>query len=211
MKFKYSLLLLICASLITLSSCSKEGAAGAQGAKGDTGAQGAAGPQGPTGPQGPAGPAGSTGAQGPIGATGATGNANVHSRIFTIAQSNWNWVDAPDYFNYAILNVPEITSGVADSGCVVAYISFTQSPYSWLSLPNIYYPLSTTGNFISLGTVNLGSVRMFDYWTDGTNSVPTECYVKIVTISGTGKAAHPNVDWKDPRQVQSVLELEGIE
>lgn len=211
MKLKFSIAIMLFASIIGLTSCSKDGAAGAQGAKGDTGAQGAAGPQGPTGPQGPAGPAGSTGAQGPVGATGATGNANVRSRTFTVTQGNWNWLGTPDFYNYAILDVPEITSSVADSGCVIAYLSFSQNPYAWISMPYILYPTTTTGHFISLTRVYLGGVRIRDYWTDGTNSVQATCYVKIVTISGTGKAAHPGVDWNDPRQVENVLMLEGVQ
>jgi len=157
------------------------------------------------------GPAGATGAQGPVGASGATGNANVHSRIFTVTQSNWNWLGSPNFYNYTLLNVPEITSSVADSGCVIAYISFGQNPYTWISMPYIYYPFSNQGHFISLGSYYVGGVRIKDYWTDGTNSVQTQCYFKIVTISGTGKAAHPNTNWNNPKDVEEVLSEENIQ
>jgi hypothetical protein len=199
---KIATTIIMLSGIMLFQSCSKDGA---QGPKGDTGAAGTNGATGATGPQGPAGPAGSNGAQGPVGATGATGNANVHSRIFTVTQSNWNWLGAPNYYNYALLTVPEITASVADSGCVVAYLSFAQNPYTWIAMPYIYYPTTTQGHFISLGSYYVGGVRIRDYWTDGINSVQTQCYVKIVTISGTGKMLYPNTNWNNNEEVEAII------
>lgn len=166
-------------TLTVLQSCSKDGA---QGPKGDTGA---------------------------TGATGVTGTANVKSVVYTVNQSDWNWLGSPLYLNTVSLINPYITQNVIDSGCVVGYYS-PASPYTWNQLPFIYYPTSTQGHFISISAITLGRVQVRNYWTDGTNSVPSVSYYRIVSMSPTAKAAYPNTNWNNPKEVENVLIREGL-
>lgn len=193
-------------TLITLflTSCTKEGPAGPAGASGANGANGAT---GATGPMGPTGATGATGATGPVGPTGATGNANVHSTYYTINAANWTYFGTPYFFNEVNLTCPQITSDVVDFGMVCAFSESTTSG-TWFSLPYVYWPTSTVSYVFSLNTIKLGSVGLRFNYSDGRNSVYTSTRVKVVTISGTAKAANPNVDYNDYNSVKAAFHLE---
>lgn len=182
---------------IIASSCAKEGPAGPAGATGATG---------PMGQMGPAGPAG---AQGPVGPTGATGNANVKTSYYTIANSNWTWNGSPGFYNTVTLNCPLATSDVINYGMVAVFWEGTTSG-TWFSLPYIYWPATDVSYVFSLNYISVGTVGLRFYYSDGTNAVPTSSRVKVVTISGTAKSKYPNTNWNDPKQIEQVLQNEGI-
>ena len=198
MKNKFKSIIFITLITLFITSCTKEGPAGPAGANGATGA---------TGPMGPTGATGATGATGPVGPTGATGNANVHSTYYTIASTNWTYFGTPYFYNEVDLNCPQITSDVVNYGMVCAFMESTTSG-TWFSLPYTYWPTTTVSYVVSLNTIRIGNAGLRFNYSDGRNSVYTSTRVKVVTISGTAKAANPNVDYNDYNSVKAAFNLQ---
>ena len=165
------------------------------------------GANGATGPMGPTGATGATGATGPVGPTGATGNANVQSTYYTIPAANWTYFGTPNFYNEVNLNCPLVTSDVVNYGMVFAFFESTTSG-TWFSLPYTYWPSTTVSYVVSLNTFRIGSVGLRFNYSDGRNSVFTSSRVKVVTISGTAKAANPNVDYNDYNSVKAAFNLQ---
>jgi hypothetical protein len=136
MKKDYLILSLVLFISIIASNCSK-GPMGPQGDQGVTGATGTTGPQGPkgdsgaTGPKGDSGINGSDGANGADGATGPQGPAGttnvIYSSWFEDGTLEVPWADTTlpatgELMGRAFKYVPDITSGILDSGIVLCYV-----------------------------------------------------------------------------------------
>jgi hypothetical protein len=126
-------------AVMTLMSCDKDDEIGSQG------------PQGITGPTGP---------------TGTTGNANLITIIDTINSSSWVFdsVPVPPFWFYTswktLINIPEITSAVVDSGEVLVYMYgiTSNSNYGWIQLP---YGVPQLYNWNALHYLNVIEVHYF--------------------------------------------------
>jgi hypothetical protein len=172
--------------VISLQSCAKEGA------------------------QGPAGPAGATGA---TGAQGPTGNANVHSLEITVNPSEWTW-NSNNYVYYKDVPFSYITSDVMNYGFVVGYLKGTNNGTSiWQTLPLTFYPTIgvNTSYTWEISYISLGSCRLRFLWSNASSTAPSAAQTfRLVAVSGSAKAAHPNTNWNDPKQVEQVLQNEGV-
>jgi hypothetical protein len=75
-------------------------------------------------------------------------------------------------------------------------------------MPSTFYPVSTLTTTVlnDLKYINLGGGRIGWLWSDGRNSPPTTQQIfKIVTVSGTAKAANPNLDWNNYKEVEKLI------
>jgi hypothetical protein len=75
-------------------------------------------------------------------------------------------------------------------------------------MPNTFYPF--TNSSISwtyeIVFISLGGGRIRYIWSDSRNTAPnTQQIFKIVTVSGTAKAAHPNTDWNNYEEVEKLI------
>lgn len=145
-----------------------------------------------TGPMGP---------QGPQGPQGVQGNANViGSDPFDV--SSWS-LNTSENAYVASFSAPTITTAVAARGVVQVYLYYS-SDQTWRNLPDIYagtqfyYRFSTGGFEIYYGKVD-GSTPAF----------PTGTWTfRLVVISPSQKAAHPNTNWNNYKETMKVLEEE---
>ncbi len=185
---KIATTIIMLSGIILFQSCSKDGA---QGAKGDTGAAGA---QGPAGPQGPAGTADTS---------GTNGNSNVHTTIVGVGSANWNWIATEKHLKID-LNCPLINSDVMNYGLVQAY---RKNNNQWIALPNTYYPIinSDLTCTFDINFISLGICRIRYYRSDRNEVRPIDQLFKIVTVSGTAKAAHPNTNWNNYEEVEAII------
>ena len=160
--------------------------------------------------EGPVGPAGAQGPQGPSGSNGTNGNTNVKSSFLTVNPNNWQW-NSSNYVSYVEFNNSQITSDVINYGLVLAFRKSTNAGTEiWIPMPNVYYPFSNS--LISwtydIGFISLGAGRIRFAWSDSRNSPPDATQVfKIVSVSGSAKAANPNLDWNNWNQVKQTFHL----
>lgn len=164
--------------------------------------------EGPAGPAGATGPVGPTGATGPAGPTGQTGNANVRSNTITLLPNNWSWNNASNN-SYSDITWSAITSDVFNYGFVYAFIKSTNNGQDiWIPLPKIEPLTPTVWNKYDIAYISLGGLRIRYAWSDNRNSPPTTTNTfKLVAVSGTAKAANPNVNWQDWNQVKEALHI----
>ncbi|MEJ0103160.1 MAG: hypothetical protein WDO19_11640 [Bacteroidota bacterium] len=134
MKKGYLLFPLLFSIIILAVNCTKEGPegppglGGTQGPPGSVGANGPQGPKGDTGTTGANGAAGANGADGAAGPQGPPGTANViYSNWFEDGSFEIPWADTTisatgELMGRAFKYVPDITSGILDSGVVLCYV-----------------------------------------------------------------------------------------
>lgn len=137
------------------------------------------------------GPPGPQGAQGP---QGPQGNANVlASDPFTV--SSWT-SDATGY--YVSRTSPDITTDIVDYGVVSLFKSY--GTYEWSPLPDINGNTSTVFDFYD------GGFTIYVRNMDGTYpAFPGTQTYRLIVISSALKAAHPNTDWHNYKQVMAVV------
>ena len=154
---------------------------------------------------------GDTGPQGLAGTNGKDGNANVHVLIHTVMDTAWS-----DYNSGTVPGIKAyfgdiyLTQSIADSGLVMVYEG---SGSSWKALP---FASSSTLSYSEEWSFSSAVNRVEIYYTRSDGSLPnswgvfgfflTKTY-KVVTVSSSVLSAHPNTDWKNLEEVQSVLHL----
>jgi hypothetical protein len=137
---------------------------------------------------------------GPAGADGTNGNANVKSQTST--NLNWTFNNATLQFETNI-SVPAITQDIVDRGAVLVYL---QDGGTSSQLP--------VSGFVDAATIlyfdfeySIGNVKMIVSNSDLDNSIVPQSTLrfKIVAMSASARAAHPNLnEYKD---IQSVYHL----
>lgn len=167
--------------------------------------------KGDTGPEGKAGTTGAQGAQGVQGVQGTNGkDANVFGKVYNFQASDWVKVPkaSGSKYDYRILvDVPAITQNVVDRGIVSVYVSngnggFEAMPYSYS------YAVGTstfTGEYRVIHF--LGGVAIYKVEVDGLPLQDSAKSFKIVVISPSGLAAHPDVDFKNYSKVVEAFNL----
>jgi hypothetical protein len=141
------------------------------------------------GPQGP---------QGPSGATGPQGNANIITIIDTSDASWWTSFGSNNTNWKALIDVPQITQGIVDSGVVLVYqYSITaNSNYGWVLLPYGLHQQYSWNVFYFLNTVEI------NYYLASLNSPnPGAKIFKIVIMDGYIMRQNPVINWSDDTQV----------
>lgn len=160
---------------------------------------------GPIGPDGTAGINGTNGKDGTNGTAGTNGNANVIGSNTVITN---NWVSIYDdgiYFTYqSTITWASITQAIVDKGIVIVY---WQDGSAWIALP--YTETGHTGSVtlgysISVGKVTLQCTGFFDSGSPGVTNANGDTF-RIVAISASVAAAHPNVNWENYEEVKTIL------
>jgi hypothetical protein len=137
---------------------------------------------------------------GPAGADGTNGNANVKSQTST--HLNWTFNNATLAFETNI-SVPAITQDIVDRGAVLVYVqdggTSSQMPFaSQINLTDVVF-----FDFV----YSVGNVKVMISNSDLDNSIVPQSTLrfKIVAMSASARAAHPNLnEYKD---IQSVYHL----
>lgn len=145
---------------------------------------------------GPTGPAGQNGIDG---INGQNGNANVvGTNPITITTSNWQYSNSVWGVG---LNVPAITSDIANFGMVQVFV--LTGNQQWTALPN------SIGTTIEKFYFEPGRVDIYYYDINfAAVSNPGNRSYRIVAISSTQIKQNPNVDWNNYQQAVKALNLE---
>ena len=151
---------------------------------------------------------GAPGAQGP---QGPAGNANVHSSTFVVTASQWqtSGTAGTDYEKYVDLNDPYITQDILDNGAVLVYWVTSSGINVQLPYQNVYPAGSTP--FIYQPSATLGVATVEAYYTDWSAfnfNASSQIKFKVVTIDGSLRMAHPEINWKDPESIVKGLNLQ---
>jgi hypothetical protein len=133
--------------------------------------------------------------EGKQGVPGTNGNANV---LATNEFTTNSWVQNGATWGLA-LSAPDITQDIVNKGIVQAFIKYGNE---WWALPDQNGKNQTSFGF------SVGVVSFMNQNVDGTTPAnPGSMTFRVVIISASQIAANPNVNWKDFKQVQNVLDL----
>ena len=151
---------------------------------------------------------GAPGAQGP---QGPSGNANVSSSTFTVTASQWqaSGANGTDYEKYVDLTVPAITQDILDNGAVLVYWVTSTGINVQLPYQNVYPAGSTP--FIYQPSATLGTATIEAYYTDWSTfnfNAGSQIKFKVVTIDGSLRVTHPEINWKDPQSIVKGLNIQ---
>ena len=142
------------------------------------------------------------------GPAGPQGNANVHSRTITISPSDWYHVgtagSAGDAYR-ADKSDADITSSIASSGAVLAYVSSDNA--TWFSLPQTA-PFATWSESINI-VYSSGTVSTIIQDSDFLTVAPSApLYLKVVTVANSGMVEHSTTDWSNYQEVSALYNLD---
>jgi hypothetical protein len=149
--------------------------------------------------------AGKDGAPGATGPQGAQGNANVTTQTWTV--SSWG-NNGSNY--YASFSDPNLTSAIQSSGTVEVFFT-PDGGTTWTALPFTQYMGSGSPNYYWEYKTQVGVVYvLWTYNGAGLGSDPNAIYgvtseFKDVCIAAAIMKQHPNTNWKDYSQVQSII------
>lgn len=146
------------------------------------------------------------GPAGPAGADGKDGNANVKSNSYFITGSEWTYSSGEATLTK---QMSQITQDMVNNGVVAVYVKSAGSSV-WEAMPTSY--ASTTGVVLSLGySYEVGKLHLFWTWnttaTIGAADIGNNDF-KVVVISGSALARHPNVNVRDYQQVEAIIAAE---
>ena len=151
---------------------------------------------------------GDPGATGPQGPAGANGNANVKYWDFNISPGQWISAgtagsgNCQKYFDYSI---PDLTADFVEKGAVLVYWNsngtYVQFPLTSMASPNNFI---TFTSFAEVGTVDI-TIQLSNLQFPTTTGLSMD--VHVVGIDGHVLRTHPEINWKDPIQVQRFLNM----
>lgn len=133
-------------------------------------------------------------------------SVNVTSRIFSVP--SWSY-SSPHY--YANLSVPELTADNVDEAAVLVYINLAGS--NWFALP--YTEYHSPSNYYMGFVTGTGSVLITWFYDsslspgdDPNTYFGASVRCKVVVIPPQAQRLHPNVDYKNYREVEAAFGLE---
>lgn len=139
-----------------------------------------------------------TGPQGPQGPRGYDGNANV---VGSASFAPVFLYDGTSRTFYANFTLTALTSDVVNYGVFEVYKQYSDG--TWTNLPDVNGVTATVYNF------TIGSFSLYIYNTDGsTPAAPPTTNYRTVVITPAFRKAHPNTNWKNYIEVQSLLQAE---
>ncbi len=149
---------------------------------------------GAPGAQGPQGPRGYAGVNG---TNGYDGNANViGTNSLTTASSLWTASGTGWMYD---LTATDITQAVVDKGIVQVFIQYGTE---WWSLPDL------NGINETLFGYSVGHVKLLNKNSDGSQATnPGGQTFRVVIITASNLAAHPNTDWTKYAVIKPLLNL----
>ncbi|MFN8231169.1 MAG: hypothetical protein U0V03_09645 [Bacteroidia bacterium] len=148
---------------------------------------------------------GDTGPAGPAGTNGTNGNANVKSKTIFINGSEWTNTSGSSTVTKLI---PEITSDIINTGAVLVYAE--DVPGKWVALP--VAQTTTAGVVLSFNySIESGKINLFI--DNNTTTTLTAGDIgnsnwRFVIMSGTGRLANPNVNYKNYNEVKKSFNLQ---
>ena len=152
---------------------------------------------------------GKDGAPGAAGPQGPSGNANVHSSTFVVTNSQWQTTgtSGTDYEKYVDLSDPYITQDILNNGAVLFY--WVTSSGINVQLPYTIYPTTGGTPYVLQPSASVGTASIEFYYTDWSSFSlnNTQLTFKVVTIAGSFKATHPEINWKDPQAIAKGLQI----
>ncbi len=143
------------------------------------------------------------GKEGSPGPAGTNGNANVKSQTSTV--SAWSW-DGAGFYNFSNINVPILTSDIANTGVVMVYLQTTSG--EWAPLPRTFAITSAPTSMNQRFVYSTGNVKIIFQNSDLTQPSSSPIVFKIVCIASSGMIAHPNVDILNYNDVKNTFNLE---
>jgi len=154
---------------------------------------------------------GKDGSPGATGPQGPSGNVNIHSTTFIVNATQWQTTgtSGTDYEKFVDLSDPYITQDILDNGAVLVYWITSsginiQLPYQNVypagSVPFIYQPSATVGT----ATVE----AYYSDWGSFNFNASSQIKFKVVTIDGSLRVMHPEINWKDPQSIVNGLNLQ---
>ena len=146
------------------------------------------------------------GPTGPAGANGKDGNANVKSQSYFITGSEWTYATGEATLTK---QMSQITQDIVNNGVVSVYVKASGSSV-WEAMPTAIGDPS--GVVLSLGySYEVGKLNLFWTWNTAVQlsaSVIGNNDFKVVVISGSALARHPNVNVRDYQQVEAIMATE---
>jgi hypothetical protein len=150
------------------------------------------------GATGPQGVQGINGATGPTGANGSNGTSNISSVIFTITPGQWSTIGAGAEYEYGY---PDFAITNADSDLVEVFYQNAIHPNTYRALPCTSV-LSLNDQFLYEYADNV-----VDFFYEYTSAPAVNMVVKVVLIPPAIIKQHPNTNWKDYSQIETILKL----
>ena len=154
---------------------------------------------------------GKDGAPGVAGPQGPVGTANVHSSTFVVGASQWQTTgtSGTDYEKFVDLTDPYITQDILDNGAVLVYWITSSGINVQLPYQNVFPAGSTP--FIYQPSATVGTATVEAYYTDWTTfnfNANSQIKFKVVTIDGSLRVTHPEINWKDSQSIVRGLNLQ---
>lgn len=145
------------------------------------------------------GPKGEQGVQGEQGPKGDKGNANViGTNTITINSNDWTYNSSNREYTVG-LNTPGITQDIVNNGLVQVFRVYSDV--------NVSLPEIIIGHVTEFGFSN-GLVKLYRKKVDGsTPTEPSSGKYRVVIISASGLAAHPDLDYTNYKEVKEAFNL----
>lgn len=137
------------------------------------------------------------GETGPTGKDGKDGNANViGTNSVTVTSSDWSFNSG--YYK-TVFTTSDITQAIVDKGFIMVYEKLGND---WQSMP---YLIDNQSRDFSFG---VGSVTVWVHNIDlSTPTNPGAQTYRIVIIPASNLSAHPEVDFKNYKQVKTTFDI----
>ena len=138
--------------------------------------------------------------QGATGPAGANGNANVISSVYDVQPSSWS-SDGSGGWYCSLTPVENPTLGAVE-------IYASTDGTDWAALPAIGYTVGAPDINYACNTTTLQV--SYDAQT-GTASIAKPVnlvYIKVILIPPAVMKQHPNTNWKDINEVNSIMALQ---
>jgi hypothetical protein len=182
---KLIILYLLIAVITFLAGCAKDGA---------------------TGPTGSQGPAGTNGSNGTNGTNGTNGNSNVQSSTFTVTA--WTQHQNGTFiFEEAVLNVPNISQNIVDSGTVLVYTHNYSGTNAWDAMPFTFPDTTTNGAYYYNYSYDVGAVTISVSCYGFAPVIPSSSEFKVVILSATNRLANPTINLNNYEEVKAAFNL----
>jgi hypothetical protein len=145
-----------------------------------------------------AGKDGAPGATGPQGTNGVNGVANISTTNFTVYAGTWTTLKANYGYDY-VQSVSAITDYNNDA---VEVFFQTTAGADWIPLPVSNWFIN--GDELTY-EFNNGAVVIYYYSSVSTTAPSSTIYFNVKVIPPAIMKQHPNTNWKDYKEVQSII------
>lgn len=139
---------------------------------------------------------------------GSYGNASIITSN-TVTLNNWSedWDDGINYEYSSVISWPALSQSIVDNGMVMVYL---KDGSDWIAMPLSYADDTySSQNWNFYYTAGSATISVSGYDDDGSwlASDFSGTSVKIVAISNEARSLHPEVDFNNYAEVESVFGL----